>query len=110
MQCLQLTRGDAPSTDVTVTLTGTFDSTGCYVDINGVTYSSNGTIRVERGASITAVVAKTIVSGSITMNGKSVGSEIGNKKTYTFVATENVSIEGDVGGNLMYSAKITMPA
>lgn len=107
MQCLHLTRGDAPSTGVTVTLSGEFSKLQGYVTIDDVEYIEENTLTVPNGTEIT-VTTYGITGGTITMNGTSVGTASSNTTTYTFRATDNVLIAMTNLG-YWYSAAITMP-
>lgn len=119
MQCLQLTRGDAPSTGVTVELSGTFDSAYAYVTIGGTKYTSAQTLEVELGTEVKAYV-KTAGSSSnmaatrILLNGDikaKADDGKGGEASYSFTITSNCKIEG---GYMSRSGKntiaITMPA
>lgn len=118
MQCLQLTRGDAPSTAVTVTLSGTFSSTYAYVTIGGTKYTEATTLTVKRGTEIEANVGyystNEMSKATITLNGNSVGNPMETRevKTYSFAVTDNCKIVGTVStGNKRYGTiTITMPA
>lgn len=111
MQCLQLTRGDAPSTAVTVTLSGTFSSTYAYVTIGGTKYTEATTLTVKRGTEVavgTYGVASASGAAMITLN----GTIIGNSQVYTFAVTDNCKIVGTVsaGKGSYGTIDITMPA
>ena len=50
MQCLHLTRGEAPSLSAIINITGTGNTSYCYVTINGTKYSkSTSNIEVHPG-------------------------------------------------------------
>ena len=53
MQCLQLTRGEPPSTTIAVTITGSGNSRYCYATINGTKQYEAGTHEVNVGDTIT---------------------------------------------------------
>lgn len=117
MQCLQLTRGDAPSTGVTVELSGTFDSTYAYVTIGGKTYTSAQTLTVEKGTEVAVAVYDSTSSKShatITLNGSSVSSiTTSGLITYSFTVTDNCKIVSAVQQNGVRkygTIAITMPA
>lgn len=108
MQCLHLTRGDAPSAGVTVTLSGSFSSSQGYVTIDGTKYKAETTLTVPNGTEITVTAGGDFAYGKITMNGTSVGTVSSTTTTYTFQATDNVLIAME-SLTYMYSATITMP-
>lgn len=114
MQCLQLTRGDAPSTAVTVTLSGEFDSTYAYVTIGGTMYTEATTLMVKQGTEVTVGVSgasSSAVAVSITLNGKRIEKAL----SYTFAVTDNCKIVGKISqgsswGKTYGTIDITMPA
>lgn len=120
MQCLQLTRGDAPSTGVTVELSGDFSCGSVTVD--GTTYTSAKTLKLKRGTSVKVTVTYTgsqgIMFTYIKLNGTSVGTSsavgMGGSKVYSFEATDNCTIVckyGTYSSSVKYGyADITMPA
>lgn len=118
MQCLQLTRGDAPSTGVTVELSGMFNRALTYVTIGGTIYTTAQTLTVKKGTEATVTVGYTSTNAAkkatITLNGNSVGNtmEGTNSKKYSFAVTANCKIVGTVTtANYDYGTiAITMPA
>lgn len=118
MQCLQLTRGDAPSTGVTLELSGDLDSTIAYVTINGTQYATAQTLKVNKGTDVTVTAARQNYynkSPTISLNGKTVasisgtsGSTKNNTVTYTFAVTDNCMIA--CTGTVYATVTITMPA
>lgn len=82
----------------TVKVTGTFNSYYCYVQINGVTYTSAATLEVEEGATISATV-KSAGAGNmayVNFNGTRVATSdyYTTPGTYTFAVTGNVTVKG----------------
>ena len=120
MQCLQLTRGKPPATTVAVTLSGDFNSKYGYVTIDGTKYTSEQTLTVAKGTSVTVLCGSSFPMPTaqdkliITLNGTTVAQ--GGKKSpaeYTFAVTANCSIvltEKLPSGFPYYTAAITMPA
>lgn len=118
MQCLQLTRGDAPSTEVTVELAGEFStSKGVSAIINGTKYGSTQTLKVDKGTEVTVTISAgnstALRESSITLNGTTPSdvetSGVNNRMSYTFAATDNCKITGVNAWSGGYSAEITMP-
>ena len=116
MQCLQLTRGEPPATTVDVALSGTFDSSYGYVTIDGTKYTSEQTLTVAKGTSVTvycgSVESVLQKKSIITLNGTTVAQGTSSAEAeYTFAATNNCSIVMTETGStrFYYSAAITMP-
>lgn len=103
---------------VDVALSGTFDSLGGYVTIDGTKYTSAQTLTVAKGTGVKVYcggyhpVSQEIAY--INLNGTNVAQ--GTTSTaaeYTFAVTDNCTVvlsKGTYYGNEYYSAAITMPA
>ena len=74
MQCLHLTRGEAPSLSAIINITGTGNASYCYVTINGIKYSkSTSNIEVHPGDQIIFnVYGSSKYSGKVTINNTTV--------------------------------------
>lgn len=89
MQCLHLTRGEAPSIAVTAAITGSGNSSNCYVTINGTNYISDASnIEVHTGDQIVFGVYghSSTYYGNVTINGTTVltaSSRVTETYTYT---------------------------
>ena len=94
MQCLHLTRGEAPSIAVITTITGSGNSRNCYVTINGTSYTSDASnIEVHTGDQIVFGVygysAKSY--GRVTINGTTVLTASHSKtETYTYTVPRGI--------------------
>ena len=118
MQCLQLTRGEPPTTTVDVALSGKFDSYYGYVTIDGTKYTSAQTLTVAKGTSVTVRCSSPMASdrgnAKITLNGTTVAQGASTEAAeYTFAVTDNCTITVTKGGTSQsryYTAAITMPA
>lgn len=98
---------------VDVALSGTFDSSYGYVTIDGTKYTSEQTLKVAKGTSVTvhcwSMHSSFKPKATITLNGTTVAQGTTSAAAeYTFAVTDNCSITITVGG--YGSAAITMPA
>lgn len=105
-------RGEPPATTVDVTLSGTFDSSIGYVTIDGTKYTSEQTVTVAKGTSVTVYCSSNYSGDSkyarITLNGTIVAQGTTSAGAeYTFTATDNCAII--LIPDYYYSAAITMP-
>lgn len=112
MNCIFLRRSypEPKPKKLTMTLTGTFNSSYGYVTINGTKYKSAQTVEVEAGTEISVYVGGRSSTGNcqVSLNGTKVHSGAG---TYTFVPTNNATIKMSMSGSSYYSyyfATITM--
>lgn len=80
----------------TVTITGSGDSSLCYVTVNGQNYTSAATLAVDNGTEIVCYASSAIAGGEITVNGESVAT--GSPARYTLTVTANVEIALTNGG------------
>lgn len=109
MQCLQLTRGEPPATTVDVSLSGTFNSSNGYVTIDGTKYTSEQTLTVAKGTSVTVFCGGK--SAYINLNGTTVAQTSSSTGAdYTFAVTDNCTIVLSQVPFSHYYADITMPA
>ena len=87
MQCLHLTRGEAPSLSAIINITGTGNTNYCYVTINGIKYSkSTSNIEVHPGDQIIFnVYGSSKYPGEVTINNtKVLTASSRNTETYTY--------------------------
>lgn len=88
MQCLHLTRGEAPSLSAIINITGTGNTNYCYVTINGTKYSkSTSNIEVHPGDQIMFSVYgySSRYPGEVTINNTTVlTASSRTTKTYTY--------------------------
>ena len=88
MQCLHLTRGEAPSLSAIINITGTGNTNYCYVTINGTKYSkSTSNIEVRPGDQIIFSVFgySSNFPGEVTINNTTVLTVSSRTtKTYTY--------------------------
>lgn len=117
MQCIQLRRGDPPKMTVDVVLSGSFNSSYGYVEIDGTKYASAQTVKVAKGTSVTVISSASRMSYKnckITLNGEIVASGSNSSgASYTFTVTDNCSISFTntrYSVTNYYTADITMPA
>ena len=91
-------------TDVTVTLTGSGNTTYCYATINGTKRYSAGTYTVQQGDSITFAVygRSAAYAGEVKINGTKVKS-VTNQTTQTYVWTVPSGIRS-VAVNFSYTS------
>lgn len=89
MECIFLSRGEAPKIGFVLTLTGEYDASGAYVTIDGTKYTSAQTLTLEPGTAVSVYVKGTNSQSSITYNGSQVG---GNGSTYTFYVSAPTTI------------------
>lgn len=95
---------ESPATPITVTITGTGDSTHCYAIINGTTQYIAGTHEVDAGDTITFGVYGTRKGpGTITIDGTEVLSAI-NQTTETYDWTVP-SVNSTIEIAMVYSGK-----
>lgn len=95
MQC-RVPRKNKRLETVTVTLSGTFDSTYAYVTIGGKTYTSAQTLTVEKGTGVTVVTYGSGSGGGLNAVIQLNGTKVGNSTTYVFAVTDNCKIVGDI--------------
>lgn len=115
MQCLQLTRGDAPSTKVTLEISGAGSGETCYVTVNGTKYYTATTFEMDVGTAVTVGVAskQNRYTSKITLNGTTVASSSmqTTSASYELTITDNCLITLSVPNDNTYgTAAITMPA
>ncbi len=94
MQCLHLTRGEAPSIAVITTITGSGNSSNCYVTINGTSYTSDASnIEVHTGDQIVFGVYgySETYYGQVTINGTTVlTASHRTTETYTYTVPRGI--------------------
>lgn len=119
MQCRVPRKNKRPET-VTVTLSGTFNSTYCYVTINGMVYAAARELKVAVGDEISIYFQgkdgtnSTSLVSRVYLNGKSVSNSVAASggKTYSFTVTSDVKIESaktTESSGFYWQVKITMP-
>lgn len=93
MQCLQLTRGEPPVLHITVTITGSGNSTYCYAIINGTKQYSAGTHEVNTGDTITFGVygASSAYYGLVKIDGAEVLRTTIGLDTYEWTVPSGIS-------------------
>lgn len=118
-QCRVPRKNKRPET-VTVTLSGTFNSTYCYVTINGMVYAAAQELKVAVGDEISIYFQgkdgtnSTSLVSRVYLNGKSVSNSVAASggKTYSFTVTSDVKIESaktTESSGFYWQVKITMP-
>ena len=102
---------------VDVALSGTFDSSYGYVMIDGTKYTSEQTLTVAKGTSVTvycgSVESVLQKKSIITLNGTTVAQGTSSAGAeYTFAVTDScdVALERKTQNGRYYTAAITMPA
>ena len=118
MQCLQLTRGEPPAMTVDVAMSGTLNSSTCYVTIDGTKYTSAQTLTVAKGTGVTVHCGSSSdtyqKNSYINLNGTKVAQGTTSAAAeYTFAVTDNCTItvtKAETGSTSYYTADITMPA
>ena len=98
-----------PATPITVTITGSGNSSYCYATINGTEQYSAGTHEVYAGDTITFGVGGNVY-GSLTIDGTEVTKVTGGLKTYDWTVPSGIStIEIAMAYNtIVQSGKITV--
>lgn len=96
-----LWRNQSDAKTITITITGTGSTRYCYVEINGVKYTSAKNITIAEGTEVSVYVDTNLsqmanMNCSIEMDGTTVQKGVG---TYTFCPTSDCSIE------LIYTSK-----
>lgn len=115
MQC-RLPKKQTMISTVDVALSGTFDSSYGYVTIDGTKYTSEQTVAVAKGTSVTVYCGGTIASKElckITLNGTTVAQGTTSAAAeYTFAVTDNCTVVLSKNTIVLYyyTAAITMPA
>ena len=93
MQCLHLTRGEAPSLSAIINITGTGNTSYCYVTINGTKYSkSTSNIEVHPGDQIIFnVYGSPRYPGEVAINNTTVlTASSSTVKTHTYIIPRGI--------------------
>lgn len=109
MNCIMLSRGAPPEIALTLTVSGSFNSTYGYVKVGETTYTSAQTVSVAAGTEVTVYVGGRSSSARkncyISLNGEKVLS--GAAGDYTFAMTRSTSVVMSLGSSYYYATITT---
>ena len=104
MECIFRRRGAAAAGQLTLTLTGDFDSTRGYVTVGGTKYYTAQTLEIDAGTEVAVTVGALAGTPKVTYNGAEVMSGPG---TYTFNISASTTVAMSTTNKYFYNAAIT---